>query len=1130
MRASAHRWRLGCVRSGPGARMLSTHTSHYLAALSFLLRDPQQFPVVIVMGRSFSAFTALYRVFPIAAYMMYNTDAMLARCTAFVEDDYPDLPCPSSVRLVPHTSALLGPDLCEKSGTYMDVMRAAAEPLSGADNVGAAELYGSGSIASAIQDEELRQSITSSFTDQFIASIGDRWGSPSVRQSCRETKPMQPVGKLELRLQNDKFSHHGSIVSHHDTHDPALPRSIHWVVPRCLIDCKVDLRKAMDAWRSVLSRSRPGEVVSLVLFVNVDVVDVTALLGCKGCCKSLGSLFLKNDVIDPQNLCRASPPPYNCASCAAFRWPLRAPSQLRTALLSLPPEGSSVTESSSGCAGAKRGSADGLPWRTRDLEVPIVNCWDKEKSMTNEYEHHDLTRTVNAFQHLFSVVSAKHQVRHRYMRKRCFWHNVLLRIPNPLQRWQWVLKKDSSPYPVPPLDAGLSRALPYTLVNDAEEKHRQQQRTVRRNAVDAATLQSLHYGDLSAASTANSARTRVPFPNPRYFTTLVSDAGALLVRDGCLSDLFVMEFKPALLEVTLSSHYWRLWHTKTLREITSMPLGGQRAFLELLSAGEKLVSAPMPSASLNLNVLKYATQFLYKSGRGRSVLAWPLTDPAEGYRCLRVAFTLSYEIYTDPRSLTHLRYAARGSSAMEAETHRLASAAGMASATAASAAGYGSAQPPLVIETLQDVISYILETMRKLGWVLVWQEDHRRWPTAVPPPCIHPHINTVPSAFPLSGGAGPAMQERIAASLERWRQEQLHVNNKRFDADVPAVGLEALSSHEAVESRNAAAVDPATATPYTSLDVWQAALIPEDAGVYLWEGQTVFFDDGRAGVIVEFRPPPSELFTPIEDHPTEAKRAYWRVQQEVHADFIRFYRWRLHCFAAVNPRHATAAFTSLPHYVRAREMTQFPVVELLHRVTNGMRPLVQVLPRRTSQYHVAYPRVCVVSVAEQKSWYEAQGQPVLAEEEFRDVVWRLSTTDADERAASEVTLLRLPLSPFRIEEASLPFVSRMMELSRHPASRDVQGVLRHSTTTKARQALFQSLNAKWATCHRNAALHDRTSRQRLWAVKGRTHISWRTLSASFHSSEALYFSFATANPDTVLHGKQGNNSVEMRHS
>lgn len=1096
-----------------------------------------------------SAFTSLYRALPSAAYMMYNTQATLDGCTALMRADYQDLRCPSSVRLVPHTSAPLGPEVCEKSGAYVDVMRAAAEPagdaemepsLDAEDGI-AAEFSGGGSAAPGAQDEELRQSIISSFTEKFIASIKDEWGSSSAHRSGKERAPVQPAGKLEARLRGRDFLPHrklrsvccGSIVSHHDMHHEALPHSIHWVVARWLIDSEVDLRKVMDAWRSLLSQSRPGAVVSLVLFVNVDVVDLTSLIGPSSLRKLQGRLCFHSRATENTKLRRVSPSPEGCAACAAVRWPLLAPSQLRAALLSLQVKASAFAESSSGCAsstevagastlgqslGAQSGAAADLLRQTRSLEVPIVNCWATAQTMKRERSKHALRLTVDAFRHLLSVVDVQHPMHQRHLRCQRSLHNSLQRIPDPLQKWQWVLHKDGSPYPVPPADAKLSRVLPYVLVKDEKEQRREHQRALRCNAVAAATLQSLNSQGLSAApSTAGSARTRAPFPNPRYFTLLVSDAGSLLVRDGCLSDLFVMEFQPALLEVELSSHYWLSVREKAPPGITGLPFKQHRAFLELLSAAEKFVSAAIPSASLTRDVLKNAMQFLDGCGGGRGLLAWPLTDPAEGHHRLRVAFTLSYEFYADPLVFSRCpRGAVRAGCVGKAQIRHLASGTDVASSPAAAAAGSGSAKSLYVIKTLKDVISYILATMRRAGWVLVWQEDHHRWPTAVPSPHMHPHINPMSSAFPLSRCAGPSLKERIAESLERWRQEQLQLNNKRYDVDMSAEALEPPSSHQTVESTRAATVDAATASPYTSLDVWQTALIPEDAGVYLWEGQTVFLDDGRPGVIVEFRPPPTELFTSIEQHPKEAKRAYWRVQQELHADFIRFYRWRRHCFAAANPQQVTAAFTSLPHYVRAREMTHFPVVELLHASPDGKRPLVQVLPKRAMQYHVAYPRVCVVSVAEQKAWYEAQGLPAPFKDELRDVVWRLSTTDLDDRSASQVTLLRLPLSPFRIEAAVLPFVSRVMELSRHPVVHHTQRTLWPEASTKERQALLHSLNVEWASCHRKAVVHDRSCAPQLRAVKERAHINWRSLSASHHSSEALCFAFFTAHSETVL--------------
>ena len=74
-------------------------------------------------------------------------------------------------------------------------------------------------------------------------------------------------------------------------------------------------------------------------------------------------------------------------------------------------------------------------------------------------------------------------------------------------------------------------------------------------------------------------------------------------------------------------------------------------------------------------------------------------------------------------------------------------------------------------------------------------------------------------------------------------------------------------------------------SPFTSLDLWQACMVPEDAGMQLWEGQTVFLDNGKCGTIVAFRPPSAKLLVPWTSHATAAERRRWRGQQQRHAAF-----------------------------------------------------------------------------------------------------------------------------------------------------------------------------------------------------------------------------------------------------
>ncbi|KAG5495380.1 hypothetical protein GH5_03040 [Leishmania sp. Ghana 2012 LV757] len=1137
MRPRTRGWQLGGGYSGAARRLLFTHASHQLAELSYLLRDPRQFPVVIVTGRSFSACTALYRALPTVVYTAYNSETMSGQTPVLSPANPAGLPRPSSLRLVSHTSALLGPEVCEKTDAYVEVIRAAeesvgaadAEPLLNAEDRDDALSSETESVWLNMEYEErLRHNTTSIFTEQFLSLVEDRWRSPTARAPRREAASGQPAGKADSRLLRHGLLHDGelrgvgcgSIVWHRDVQREARPYHIHWVVPRWLTGSKADVPKMIDAWRSVLSHSRSGEVVSLVLFVNVDALNSASVLrGFESNSWKTGRK-VNTQTDHGMNMYHAPPPSHGCTRCSAVWYPLTLRLQLRAALLPLHAQLNTLADFSSAYApsaertdigtpvrgfGTESGGAANPPPRTVRLMVPVVNCWDAWNSAPmSEILYRTLLRTAKAFGQLSSALG-RNQPEHR--RRERLLLDCLKEIPGPLRQWQWLLQENSFPYAVPLPGAQLPHTFPYMVVKGREDQRQERQRALRRNAVDAETLRRLNAEALSAGfSAAGGPPTSAPLPSPRYFTTLVSDAGSLLARDGCLTDLFVVEFQPALREADVNSPLWHCMRAGTSGDITLSSLDRNRARLELLSAAKRFVATAIPSASLTCHILKCATQFLCSSGRGRGVLAWPLMDPAEGGHCLRVAFTLSYEFHADPSPvLQRLRKGSRAGGAGKTKMHGTAPSGGLASFTPPTAAGSENSQLLFVVLTVKDVIRYILRDMRKLGWVLVWQENHHRWPTAVPPPHMHPDMNTSHSPSSLRRSYRAGLQARVAASLERWRQEQFRCHKKRYDADASAWALKVPSSKELVEAPKEAAQGAVAASPYTSLDVWQAALIPEDAGVYLWEGQTVFLDDGRRGVIVEFRPPPAELFTSFQHHPTEAKRMHWRMQQRRYSDFIRFYRWRRHIRAAVHPRRIAAAFTGLPHYVREREMTHFPVVELLDGSTGGKRPRVHVLPIRAVRSRVAYPRVCVVSVAEQRDWLEAQGRPVFTGDEFRDEVWQLPSRESDGRSSSEVTLLRLPLSPFRIDDVASLFVSRVMNFSKEPLNHRAQHALCGRPLTGTSVTSLRCLNAKWACHHRHSVAKGDLAAERVRAAHQRGQINWSSFAAHPESIAGLCY-------------------------
>ncbi|KAG5470478.1 hypothetical protein LSCM1_01722 [Leishmania martiniquensis] len=1136
-------WGSYCDSAG---RLVCQHTLHQFAQLAYLLRDPLQFPVVMVTGSSFSACSTLYRALPSAAYMAYVSEATIDQRTAFSPAASADLPRPSSVRLVPHTSALLGPEVCEKIKSYVNVVGAATEsvgaavakPSLDAEKGADAFLVETKSVLlSAEYEEELRQSTSSAFTEQFLSRIEEGWRPRSTQVPHEAATTVQPARRPDAPLLPYGVAHDGrlhgggcgSSISPRDMRQKAWAYDIHWVVPCWHTGSTADLQKAIDSWRSVLSPSRSREVASLLVFINDDVVVNASIFGSWASGTSRAGQLLSQDSTTRKGLCCASPSSQGCRACAALWRPLALGSQLWAALSSLRAEGNAFAEASSACASsvertdtetparrtdAQRGAAANPPPPAVPVKVPVLHCWNS-RNLQGEGRSADesICSTTRAVNQLMSAVNINHARRRQYKLPR---PSCLRSVPGPMRKWQWLLQQNGSPYPVPPSGAKVGGALPYMLVGDSEEGRRERRRAVRRNAVDAETLQRLKSGALSAAlSPAGGTPTSAPLPSPRYFTTLVSDAGPLLTSDGCLTDLFVMEFQPALQAAEMTSHHWGCMERGIYLEKGVPSQSRCRARLELTAAAAQFTAAAIPSVSLTHNFLGCATRFLCSCGRGRSVLAWPLTDPAEGSHCLRVAFTLSYEIHADPRFLLQcLHKVARRADGGQPQMRRPAFGDGSASCTAAVAARRVHSEASLIVETMREVIDYILRNMRSLGWVLVWQEDHHRWPTAVAPPHMHPGTSTLPPPS-LRGSYCPGVKARVAASLEKWRHEQLRLHRKRYDADVPVGTLSASFSNETVEPPRTAGQDAAGASLYTSLDVWQAALIPEDAGVYLWEGQTVFLDDGRQGVIVEFRPPPAELFTSAEQHTTAAKRMYWHKCQRRYSDFIRFYRWRQDCCAAVHRRRVAAAFTGLPHYVRQREMTNFPVVELLHLTTSGKRPRVQVLPIRALRTRVAYPRVRIVSVAEQKALHKAQDRPMLADEELRDEVWHLPSREPGGRSASDVTLLRLPLTPFRIETVASLYVSHVMRLSAAPLCSRVQKALCGGSWGRTSAKPPRRLNTEWACHHRSALAKAISGAQRVKAAHHAGQINWSSLTARPRAKEALRFVFDSADGETA---------------
>ncbi|KAK7199685.1 hypothetical protein NESM_000014000 [Novymonas esmeraldas] len=1058
-----------------------------ISSLSCYLRAPHRHPVLLIIGPSFSDLTTLYRALPIAACLRQNEKSA---AVAVPQEKVSTAETPArvahAVRVVPHAAALMGPVQCARSHAFVTVGAADSEAFSATttsatsatDRGGVVDSCGDmGDMSSAPDKAVPRHDVITSYTDHFCATLRKKrratlepWLPNPERDGGCHVAPASLGGCVgltgEFRTRADR--HVGTDASALST-----PR-VHWVVSRWLSNAHADAADTITAWKDVLANASSSEVASLVLFINSDIVDVDAVLG-----HSSGACDRTRLPVTPKE---RNAPLLKRQSCLCRRVQLSPASTMAQALHgAVRQERSPDGVRESGVASAAAG-LNGEPTATTAACSAVLAFWLREKRRRR-------SRSVSA-------AGAKPRLPHPGAEGR----RLVGGLPAPLTAaaTKWPEGPARSPQlahrcrgcgsPAPFYGIDASKTVPFFLVGGAEDQRREEERLLRRNTVDAIALKRLRAA--AALSTlragGDAASTTAPPPQrhpcPRYYTTMVADAGELLARDGCVSDIFVLELHRELL---LSSDYraYRAWIATTGLAV-SPPATKFRleAQVELMRATEKWMTSPVLSATVTRDLVACAMRLLQESGRSRKVLAWPLIDFTEGCRSPRVAFAVSYELFLHPAAVLR-----RASTRAAAEGRD-----GTSAPSSPRAPPSCGPSRQFELEAMADAVRRILARMRRIGWVLVWQEDHHRWPTAVPPPHLHPGLSSVPfnAAPPRQCCSGPQLHTLVASLLQQWRDEQLRVHRRRYDVDRSTASLEHTGTPSAPPWKAAGAA----AAPHNSLDFWQAALIPESAGFHLWEGQVVLLADGRCGVVVDFQPPPEGLFVPPEQQPTAALRSRWRAAQAMHADFIRFHLWQQRWSATVVPEHLAAAFTSLPSYVTAREQVCYPVIQLLKDRTARASPLLHVLPRTLARYHVDYPSTCVVTAAEQQRWCREHGRPVSNDRVWRDAAWRVPNRSATGESTSYVTLLRLPLAPFRVDSVASLFLAQAMVRTQYPVRYRLIG----GSPELCEHGCFGSKRSQacdeWAELHKLACTsQDQSCETLLRRVHLDRHVHWGSI-------------------------------------
>ena len=1140
-------------RMGKSARTLSRSNAELgerelfdlIHELSRLLADPQQFPVVVVHGNSSSTAVELYRHLPDAALRAYSADvaddseddhhaAAAAEAAANIEASASRTSRSAAVRLVTHESAFYGPQICAERAWYVNVLQLPdhlphrTDKLDDTSSEGEcdAESADAPHLRATVSMEEMRQASAEKYTAHFLRHLNLKYplsldDDSSAASACDDERDTNQIDSAAMSNAGraEKEGSAAAVAAEGDVERRNGGR-VHWVVPLWLGGHASDLRNVMSVWHKVFSGNFAHESATLVLFVNVDVVDQDvfkkewALFSTKPLGDTSTRVLSKNvpegtamHWVDFPASTRIAAEVLN----AAFAPPLLAK------LCVLATEEEAEAESSSNAtaphntlsrrSSPPQASTDASRKKRRWVRLPCLRCSTASKTRF-QFRGALVKDIIHTADKINCKACSKRRRSLQTLRDTLHWRwhfPCSKTFDGPRPSWQWLLPCIvPSAHVSPPVsqaasirptttmgtatattkrnysgndDAGAAPVFPYILVSDEAARKAELQLAVRRNTVNAAALRLLSAAAKVSGTAAGS------LPQPRYYAPCVVDGGSPLTVDGCLSDIFVLEFVPSL---TTGDDWenWAQWlgRNPPTRETSLLYQERYALSLRLVKVTDDFVAVPLPSRDVTTTLLKTVMALLSLLGRGRGVMSWPLLDPREGCRRPRVAFTMTYEFYKNPL----LRHRDAAGTETEAATSTEATAAGgehYASISGGASFRWKSWRSLRSRDiTFAGTLVSVLTRMKAFGWVLVWQEDHRLWPTAVAPPCmierqpatLSQHLNRGDGgAAAINPASADARRRYVGNVLEAWRREQYQRHKVWYDAD-PALRDASALWHGCDTAEDAAFAQslerglhrPHFPSPFTSLDLWQACMVPEDAGMQLWEGQTVFLDNGKCGTIVAFRPPSAKLLVPWTSHATAAERRRWRGQQQRHAAFLRHYRWRRRLLDhGVFSRPVAAAFTALPPYVTQREQDVFPVVRIESRAHAKAAPgsrLVHVLPTRVDTVAVRYPSVCVVAAQEQEQWFKAHPHTTRPLQPPHDVAYTLTRTR--HQHLDSVTVLSLPLSPHRVESCGSFFIAQVIGAASRLPSRSWLSSFEVGAACCGERAVMR-LREDWARLH-----------------------------------------------------------------
>ncbi|CCW62748.1 unnamed protein product [Phytomonas sp. EM1] len=504
-------------------------------------------------------------------------------------------------------------------------------------------------------------------------------------------------------------------------------------------------------------------------------------------------------------------------------------------------------------------------------------------------------------------------------------------------------------------------------------------------------------------------------PKMHCYFPLVIHAGECLHRSCCLSDIFVFEFSEDVMPLERIAA--ELQH---ILGVECKTRDYSRA--KLLKAAEKyLIFRDSMCSERLVSVVRSYVQLLLPF---RLVLSWPMTDPAE--RLPRFGICLSYEMFSGRlfKSLPAVSSAKSAFKRIWIGNTRM---------------DMGPHSEKMDPTTMEHQLRLLIWFLRESGWILIHQEDHRLWDTA--------HLSR----------QSECVEEAEAVKEETVLQRVLRLTSS--DKNTVAVhGIKNRGHYSPLEMkenemprRTLLASQDAV---YTSLELWQACIVPPSAGLYLWRGLVVSTSRGRFGIVVDFKPIPSQqlerTFTP--PHSLKSFFRWYRsqCQRSAQSGDIEF----------VYPRWKPA----LPPYLEKMEMRLWPVVYFPTENTFEL-----VLPTMKRLYFIRYPTVCFVSAAQESKLFrkhaslhvhtkagpftpcksvnmermsarwssmrarscEEVSQGVWPEAHIRNIPWRLEHSQADQRIITSQLSLQLTIC----ESAASLYMEAVLNFGRQRSSR-----------------------------------------------------------------------------------------------